>query len=89
MQYGLNLPAALIDSTVYSLLLLLGFMLLENVFRFYLPTKSNVFLVFFLPFILSLIVLYAGNLFFTWVVPDSLKDLSFINNSFLARLQNL
>jgi LytS/YehU family sensor histidine kinase len=85
VQYGLNLPSALIDSTVYSLLLLLGFMLLENIFRFYLPSKSNVFLVFFLPFILSLIVLYAGDLFFNWVVPDSLKDDIFISNSFVVR----
>jgi len=55
IHYGLNFPSALIDSVVFSLFLLLGFMLLENIFRFYLPTKSNVILVFILPFILSLV----------------------------------
>jgi sensor histidine kinase YesM len=85
MQYGLNLTSALIDSIVYSLLLLLGFMLLDNIFRFYLPSKSNVFLVFFLPFILSLILLYMADLLFNWVVPINLKDIDYINNSFVVR----
>lgn len=84
-HYGISLPFALIDSIFLSLLLLLGFMLLENIFRFYLPTKSNVVLVFFLPFLLSLIVLYADDLLLNWLIPESLKDVGFISSSFAIR----
>jgi len=85
MQYGLSLSFALIDATAYTLMVLLGYMLLENVFRFYLPSKSNFFLVFFLPFILTLIVLYTGDLLFNWVLSDSMINESFIANSFAVR----
>ncbi|SMG40268.1 Histidine kinase [Marivirga sericea] len=85
VQYGLSLSSGLIDATAYTLMVLLGFMLLENIFRFYLPSKSNFFLVFFLPFILTVIVLYAGDLLFNWVLPGSMKDDNFISDSFAVR----
>ncbi|WP_296620359.1 sensor histidine kinase [Marivirga sp.] len=85
MQYGLNFPSALIDSTIFSLLLLLGFILLENIFRFYLPTKSNVILVFVLPFILSLIILFLGDFIIKWTIPDIFPSAEFLNSIFLIR----
>ncbi|WMN11653.1 histidine kinase [Marivirga salinae] len=85
MHYGLNFPSALIDSVVFSLFLLLGFMLLENIFRFYLPTKSNVILVFILPFILSLIILFSGDFLIKWVIPDAFYNADFLNSIFIIR----
>lgn len=85
MHYGLNFPFALIDSAIFSLLLLLGFMLLENIFRFYLPTKSNVILVFILPFILSLITLFLGDFLIKWLVPYTYFNTNFLNSIFIIR----
>lgn len=85
MHYGLSFPSALIDSTVFSLFLLLGFMLLENIFRFYLPTKRNVVLVFILPFILTVIVLYLGDFLIKWVIPDAYFNLEFLSSVFMIR----
>ncbi len=85
MHYGLNFLSALIDSVVFSLFLLLGFMLLENIFRFYLPTKSNVILVFILPFILSLIILFSGDFLIKWVIPDVFYNVDFLNSIFIIR----
>jgi sensor histidine kinase YesM len=85
MQYGLNFPSALIDSTIFSLFLLLGFMLLENIFRFYLPTKSNIILVFILPFFLSLIILFLGDFLIKWIIPVAFVDVEFLNSIFTIR----
>ncbi|ADR21334.1 hypothetical protein MATR_10370 [Marivirga tractuosa] len=85
MHYGLQFPSALIDSTIFSLLLLLGFMLLENIFRFYLPTKSNVILVFILPFILSLVILFLGDFLIKWGIPEAFFNAEFLNSIFIIR----
>ncbi|HET8858894.1 sensor histidine kinase [Marivirga sp.] len=85
MHYGLNLEGALLDSIIFSLLFLLGFMLLENIFRFYIPTKGNKILVFILPLFLSVIVLYSGDFLVKWTIPDALINTDFLHSIFVVR----
>jgi sensor histidine kinase YesM len=85
MHYGLDFSAAAIDVVIFSLLLLLGFMLLENIFRFYLPSNKNVILVFILPFLISLIVLYVGDFLIKWVIADTYIDIEFLDTIFIVR----
>ncbi|WP_340153192.1 histidine kinase [uncultured Marivirga sp.] len=85
MHYDLDLTSAIIDSVLYSSLLILGFMLLDNIFKFYTPTKGNIILVVVFPFILSLILLYTGDLLMKWAVPENLKNVNFQQNAFVIR----
>jgi len=85
MHYGLDFPASLIDSILYSALLLFGFMLLENIFKFYTPTKGNRILIVIFPLILAFIILYLGDFLMNWLIPQKLKNIAFIEDAFILR----
>lgn len=85
MHYGNDFPSALIDSVLFSTLIIFGFMLLDNIFKFYTPTKGNIILVVIFPLILSLLILYLGTFMMKWVIPANFKNLNFLESAFLLR----
>ncbi|WKV12142.1 sensor histidine kinase [Marivirga harenae] len=85
MHYGLDFSSALIDSILFSLLVIFGFMLLDNIFKFYTPTKGNKVLLVVFPLILSLLILYSGDFLIKWVVPSNFKNITFLNEAFVLR----
>lgn len=85
MNYGLDFPSALIDSVIFSVLIIFGFMLLDNIFNFYTPTKGNMILVVIFPLILSLLISYSGDFLLKWLVPSQFKNTNFLENAFVLR----
>jgi sensor histidine kinase YesM len=85
MQYGINFPSALIDSSFYTALIIFGFMLLDNIFKFYTPTKSNKILVVVFPLILAMLILYLGDFLMKWLVPSQFKSTQFLESAFIIR----
>jgi len=60
-QYGVLLSYSIIDSLITTILVIGGWLLLENVFKFYTPKKSNYWLILFLPMVLSLVITFLSN----------------------------
>lgn len=85
MHYGNDFPSALIDSVLFSTLIIFGFMLLDNIFKFYTPTKGNIILVVIFPLILALLILYSGDFLMKWFVPSQFKSISFLEDAFILR----
>lgn len=85
MHYGVVFEGAIADSSIFTILVLLGFMLLENIFRFYTPSKSNRILIFLLPFVLTLLILYLGDFLTKWVVSEEFLSIDFLDKSFIIR----
>jgi two-component system LytT family sensor kinase len=85
MHYELDFPSALVDSVLFNAFIVFGFMLLDNIFKFYTPTKSNMILIVVFPLILSLIILYTGDFLIKWIVPSNFKNLIFLQNAFIMR----
>jgi LytS/YehU family sensor histidine kinase len=83
--YGLSLYIALIDTLVYTFLLTVGFILLENIFSFYLPTKGNIILIFIFPVSFAIIVLFTGDYILQFTLQQELEYQQFINKIFLLR----
>jgi len=54
--YDVRLSYGIIDSLLTTLFVIGGWFLLENVFRFYTPKKSNYWLIIFLPMVLSFLI---------------------------------
>lgn len=59
--YGFSLIPALIDASVHSVLVLFGFWLMENIFKYYLPGNSQVWMVVNLGWMLAAALVFAGN----------------------------
>lgn len=78
-HYGLDFNTALIDSFISSLLLLLGLILLMNLFRFYLPTNANAILIFVFPLFLSLLIVWFNDLFLRWLLLGRRLDFAFLD----------
>lgn len=79
--YGEEVSQALIDSGVFTVLIFVGFLLLENVFRFYKPQQENFWLAFLLPLIMAILVVVAGR----FVLPFVIQDTLFIKQSMMLR----
>lgn len=83
--YGPNFYLALMDSLVQSLLIIGGFFLLENVFRFYLPQRTNSWFAVALPVVMSVLVLYLGHFVLKQLFSEQKEYLVFLENSFAVR----
>lgn len=71
--YGLQFTIALVDTITHTALLLCGFLLLENVFKYYLPRQAYSWLGLIFPLILTALVAFLANsLLLLWFrkVPD-------------------
>ncbi len=85
MYYGLSWEMALTDSLVFTILLIAGFILLENIFRYYLPTHANVILAFIFPVVLSVFVLYGGDYLLQIIFNQQIAYKEFLDKAFLIR----
>ncbi|MDO9551010.1 sensor histidine kinase [Rhodonellum sp.] len=84
-SYGPNFNLALLDSAVQTILIVGGLFLLENVFRFYLPQRSNAWLVIVLPLVMSALALYLGHFGLKQLFSDQTEYLLFLEKSFAVR----
>ncbi|ERM82800.1 hypothetical protein P872_03840 [Rhodonellum psychrophilum GCM71 = DSM 17998] len=84
-SYGPNFNLALLDSAVQTTLIVGGLFLLENVFRFYLPQRSNAWLAIVLPLVMSILVLYLGHFGLKQLFSDQTEYLLFLEKSFAVR----
>lgn len=83
--YGPNFNLALMDSVVHTLLIVGGFLLLENVFRFYLPQRTNSWFAIALPLVMSALVLYIGHYGLKQLFSEHTEYLVFLERSFAVR----
>ncbi len=83
--YDQPFSLALMDSAVHSVLVLGGFFLLENVFRYYIPQKGNLWLAVALPILLSVAILVFGNFLIRYILVEPIGYLHFLDNSIAAR----
>jgi len=77
-SYGFDWNLALVDVTVHTFVLLLGFGLLENIFRFYTPKKSQWWLVVGLPVFFALLGTMASEYLLRVLLNDQLEYLDFV-----------
>lgn len=85
IYYGLSWEMALVDSLFFTFLLVVGFILLENIFRYYLPTHGNVILAFIFPVVLSVFVLYGGDYLLQIIFKQQIEYKEFLDNALLIR----
>ncbi len=83
--YGLSWFVAVSDSCIYTILIIAGFVLLENIFGYYLPTKGNVILAFIFPVALAIFVLFAGDYILQFSFKKEIAYLEFTDQIFLVR----
>lgn len=76
--YGFDWNLALLDVTAHSVVLLLGFILLENIFRFYIPQKSQWWLVVALPIVFVLIGIVLSEYLLKFLISSQLDYIEFI-----------
>ncbi len=76
---------ALLDSFIHTLFIIGGFVLLENVFRFYVPRSANLWLAFILPLFLTAIVLFLGSFGLQLLLDETEAYLEFIDQSYALR----
>jgi sensor histidine kinase YesM len=77
-HYGFEWKPVILDVGLHTFLLLLGFGLLENIFRFYLPQKSQFWLVFILPLILAIGSVFIGEFTLQYFLSKEPAYLEFI-----------
>lgn len=83
--YGPHLNMAFMDTNIHTLLLLLGFLLLENVFRFYLPRQTYSWLCAAFPLILTLVVAYTGDYLLHYLYGNQSDYQIFLDHAFFVR----
>jgi sensor histidine kinase YesM len=64
--YGFNYKSAVIDVAIHTFLILIGFWLLENVFKYYLPKRSQAWVVLNTGWVLATVVVFSGN-YLLWI----------------------
>jgi len=69
--YGIRTSQSLVDICISTLFIIGGWLLLENVFRFYTPKKSNFWLIMVIPLVLGIIISFIINLFLGFLIEDS------------------
>lgn len=77
-SYGFDWDLALLDVTVHSVVLLLGFILLENIFRFYIPQRSQWWLVVAVPIVFVLIGIVLSEYILKFLISSQLDYIEFI-----------
>jgi two-component system, LytTR family, sensor kinase len=77
-SYGFDWDLVLLDVTVHSVVLLLGFILLENIFRFYIPQRSQWWLVVALSIVFVLIGIVLSEYILKFLISSQLDYIEFI-----------
>jgi len=83
--YGPEWHYALVDSAIHTILILGGFVLLENIFKFYLPHQSSSLFGLDFTIILTVLILYAGDYILLFLYKDQTEYLLFLDSAFLIR----
>lgn len=83
--YGFPLQPALIDASIHTLLVLFGFWLMENIFKYYLPKNSQVWLVVNLGIILSAALVFVGDYLLGILIGPDPAYLDFASNIMLIK----
>ena len=76
-HYGYPLKTAAIDTAIHTTLILLGFWLLENVFKYYLPERSKAWMVLNVGGILAAALIFAGIYILKIFITDEVGYLDF------------
>lgn len=84
--YGFDYSLAIIDAFLNVLWLVIGFLLLDNVFGFYLPQKSQRWLIIALPLILAFGTVFFIRYLFKWVMVSDISYLEFVDYTIPVRL---
>lgn len=77
-SYGLEWNLALLDVTAHTVVSILGFGLLENIFRFFIPKKSQWWLVVGLPVLFSIVGVLASEYLLRILISGQLEYLDFV-----------
>ncbi|WNB18645.1 sensor histidine kinase [Marivirga arenosa] len=85
MYYGQSLWASLIDNSIFSLLLFSAFIILENVFKNYIPTAKNRILVYIIPLVISIAILFLGDFILQKFAISSEINQDFLDQVFVLR----
>lgn len=83
--YGFPLKPALIDASIHSVLVLFGFWLMENIFKYYLPRNSQVWMVVNLGWMLAAALVFAGNYLLRIFMADEPEYQNFANHIMLLK----
>ncbi|MCH6198726.1 histidine kinase [Aquiflexum sp. LQ15W] len=75
--YGYPFQSALIDSAIHSVLILFGFWLLENVFKYYLPKRSQALMVINFGWVLAVALVFAGDYLLGIFIDSEIEYLDF------------
>lgn len=84
--YGFIYRLAIIDASLNMSLLVIGFLLLDNVFGFYLPQQSQRWLIIGLPLMFAFATVFFTRYLFKWVLASDLNYLEFVDYSIPVRL---
>ncbi len=84
-HYGPSWEIALIDSFIHAVLIIGGFMLLDNIFKFYLPQRAFGWLSFDFTLIFVVAVAYMGNFILSYVFKSQPDYLLFLDQAFLVK----
>ncbi|SIT12554.1 sensor histidine kinase [Belliella pelovolcani] len=85
-SYGASLIAAFVDVGICTFYLVLGFFLLENIFKFYTPQGRRLYIFIAFPFLISLIVFYSGMFTVEFFLRNEEAYLGFMADSFIVKL---
>jgi two-component system, LytTR family, sensor kinase len=84
--YGFNYRLTFIDASLNILLLVSGFLLLDNIFGFYLPQKSQRWLIVAMPLWLSFGTVFFIRYLLNWILGSEIEYLLFVDISLPVRL---
>lgn len=69
--YGIPLSKGIVDSIISTFLIIGGWLLLENVFRFYSPKKSNFWMVLVLPLVIGILITLLINMLLSFLIENT------------------
>jgi len=84
-HYGSSWENALVDSLVHTFLIIGGFMLLENIFNFYLPQRAFGWLGLDFTLIFVVVIAYVGDFILNYIFANQTEHLLFLEQAFLAK----
>ncbi|GAB3648810.1 hypothetical protein GCM10028791_13130 [Echinicola sediminis] len=83
--YGLEIKESVVDSLAYTLLVFGGFLMLENIFRFYKPQRNNAWLILAFPLSLSVVLVFLGKVLLQYLLKADPGYVFFLMDSMVYR----
>jgi two-component system, LytTR family, sensor kinase len=84
--YEFSYRLTIFDASLNIILLITGFLLLDNIFGFYLPQKSQQWLIVAMPLMLSFGTVFFNRYLFKWIMGKEIEYLLFMDNSIPVRI---